>query len=42
MGEFSPGEISAFLAVSGYTIEFDDGKPLWLLTSASPENALPE
>jgi hypothetical protein len=42
MGEFSPDEISAFLAVSGYTIEFDDGKPVWLLTAPHPDNALPE
>jgi hypothetical protein len=42
MGDFHPDEISAFLAVSGYEIAFDDGKPVWLLRNASPANALPE
>ena len=31
MGEFSAGEVSAFMAVNGYKIDFDDGKPVWLL-----------
>jgi len=31
MGEFTADEVSAFMAVNGYTIEFDDDKPVWLL-----------
>jgi hypothetical protein len=42
MGEFSPDEVSAFMAVSGYTIDFDDGKPVWLLTTITQDKALPE
>jgi hypothetical protein len=42
MGEFSPDEVSAFMAISGYTIEFDDGRPVWLLRNQPPDNALPE
>jgi hypothetical protein len=42
MGEFSSDEISAFMAVSGYTITFDDNHPVWLLRNAPPENSLPE
>jgi hypothetical protein len=42
MGEFSSDEISAFMAVNGYAIDFDDGKPVWLLKDPGIDNALPE
>ena len=42
MGEFSADEVSAFMAVNGYTIDFDDGKPVWLLQEPDAGNVLPE
>jgi hypothetical protein len=42
MGEFHPDEISAFMAVSGYTIDFDDGRPVWTLQNNSSEKTLTE
>ncbi len=42
MGEFTADEVSAFMAVNGYKIEFDDSKPVWLLKDPSPENAISE
>jgi len=42
MGEFSADEVSAFMAVNGYTIDFDDGKPVWLLEETNPRSALSE
>ncbi len=41
MGDISANEISAFLAVSGYEIAFDDSKPVWLLKRTAG-NELPE
>ena len=35
MGEFTADEVSAFMAVNGYTIDFDDGKPVWLLQESN-------
>jgi hypothetical protein len=37
-----PREIFAFMMENGYAIEFDDGRPVWLLTAKAPENELPE
>ena len=42
MGEFTADEVSEFMAISGYTIEFDDSKPVWLLCEQDNENALSE
>ncbi|MDR2086831.1 MAG: hypothetical protein LBP72_06610 [Dysgonamonadaceae bacterium] len=42
MGEFHLDEISAFMAVNGYAIEFDDGRPVWALQNRPPKNELPE
>jgi hypothetical protein len=41
IGGFSSDEVSAFMATSGYTIEFDDGIPVWTLT-VETKNALTE
>ena len=42
MGDFSTVEVSAFMAVNGYDVEFDDGKPFWMLTDTHPDKALSE
>ncbi len=42
MGEFTADEVSAYMAVNGYTISFDDDKPVWLLQPKKIENALLE
>ena len=42
MGDISATDVSAFFATRGYSIEFDDGKPVWVLTDPVSPNALPE
>jgi|GEM_PF-2655592 len=43
MGEFSSDEVSAFLAVNGYSIDFnEDGKPVWKLTESESQNLIEE
>jgi hypothetical protein len=42
MGDIPATDVSAFMAVSGYEIEFDDGRPVWLLSEANPKNAVSE
>ena len=42
MGEFFAVEVSAFMAVNGYDVEFDDGKPFWMLSDPHPDKALSE
>ena len=42
MGDFSADEVSAFMAVSGYGIVFDDGRPFWLLTESASGKSLTE
>lgn len=43
MGSFSADEVSAYMAVNGYSIDFDgEGKPVWLLRAPVVKNALPE
>jgi hypothetical protein len=42
MGDFSADEVSVYMAVHGYRIEFDDDRPVWLLSPSTPDDALPE
>ena len=42
MGEFSAIEVSAYMAVNGYEVEFDDGKPAWVLSDPRPNESLSE
>ena len=42
MGDISATEVSAFLVTRGYSIVFDDGKPVWVLTDPVSQDALPE
>ena len=41
MADFSTNEIAEHLALSGYTIGFDDSTPVWLMKSPKT-NELPE
>lgn len=41
-GDFSPGEVSAFLAVNGYKVVFDGGYPKWLISGAENSKAISE
>jgi hypothetical protein len=42
MGDISATEISVFLAVKGYEVEFDDDKPVWILTKPGPDKSITE
>ncbi|GHT29288.1 hypothetical protein AGMMS49574_05650 [Bacteroidia bacterium] len=40
MGEFIADEVSYYMAVYGYQIDFDDGKPVWLLQPLEMDKSL--
>jgi hypothetical protein len=42
MGDIAASEVSAFMAVRGDGIEFDDGRPVWALSGADPAKAVSE
>lgn len=42
MGEFTPDEVSVYMAVSGYRIAFDDGRPVWLFSPYTTGKMLTE
>ena len=42
MGEFYTIEVSTYLTVNGYDVEFDDGKPAWILSDPHPDKSLTE
>lgn len=43
MGEFTSDEISAFFAINGYEIEFnEEGRPVWKLMENNSTQALEE
>ena len=41
MAEFTTNEVSSFLVQSGYTMDFDDDNPVWLMRKAE-NKFLPE
>jgi hypothetical protein len=42
MGDFSADEVSVYMAINGYRIAFDDGKPVWLLQPPGTDQSLTE
>lgn len=41
-GEFTPDEVSAFLAIRGYKIVFDGGYPKWLISGGDNSKIINE